>query len=311
MDLICIELKGAVYQLENIFQLDNFWIIPATKNTGALGLNECKVILASEKGINDALTEAKFFVFCYQFLFPISEVYHFLSLPHNPFTFTESGKDINDIAEKIYKKYETGGACKINFNEIDTFSSKLPYIINFEEFYNLFIENYNKDDDFKNIIDLFLFTIGSRHKFYDNVFQKMAQLQTIFETIMGTPEQEKLACGKYHYKEEWRPFLERKLAEKEIRGKNEIDLIIQIKNSLNREARVKYAHNSKQMNVWEKTLEDCKTGNHTTGEFVVANIIKKRNKTGQDWENLYYTYLTIIKLLIYLEYFKSKPNNIP
>lgn len=312
MDLTCIELGGALYQPEKIISLDNIWIIPATKNAGALELGQCKLILASQMNKKDMLPKVNLFIFCYQLLFLRSAIYFYCSLQQSLLTFVESGKDINEIADKIFKKYETGGFLKLSFDEIDTFHTQLPNKINFSKFHNCFITKYNKDDNFRNIIDLFLYTIGSKPKYYDNIFQKVSQLQTIFEAILGKPEQEVQACGKEHNKEDWKPFLIRKLQEKGIESKNEIDLIIKIKSILNWSARVKYTHDAKQLNTWHKTLEEIKAGTHFSGKSeyttnfddIVNNTLKVKDWAGIDWENVYYLYQIIIKQLIYLEYLR-------
>ncbi len=240
MELTCIEVEGALYQPDKIIALESFWIIPATKKAGALKLEQCKVIFASHMNKRDILPELNLFIFCYQFLFLRSAMYFYCSIQQSLSIFKETGTDINEIAEKIFKKYETGGGLKLSFDEIDTFHSQLPNKINFTEFHKCFIKKYNENDNFRNIIDLFLYTIRSKPKYYDNIFQKVSQLQTIFETIMGKPEQVEQACGNKHNKEDWKTFLTRELKKKGIENENEINLIIKIKNTLNWSARVKY-----------------------------------------------------------------------
>lgn len=311
MDFTCIEIEGALYQPENILSLDNFWIIPITKKAEGVTLTQCKVILVTQIEEKDILSEVKSFVFCYQFIFLRSAVYFYCSLHKSLSTFIESGADINEITEKILKKYETGGPLKLSFDEIDIFHTHLPHKINFTEFCNCFIKKYNGDDNFKNIIDLYLYTVGSKPKFYDNIFQKISQLQTIFETIMGKPEQEVQACGKEHNKEDWKPFLTRKLKEKGIENENEINLIIKIKSILNWSARVKYTHYSQQLNTSQSFMKDIKDGRfngkstYTTNfENILNETLKVKDWAGIDWENVYYLYQTIIKQLIYLEYLR-------
>jgi hypothetical protein len=175
MDITCIEIEGATYQPEDIFSLDNFWIIPATKNAGALEMKQCKVIIASQnecKHVGDILIDTDIFIFCYQFLFLKSDVYYCSSLHPVLSYFVERGKDIHTISDDITKKYETYDSRRISFVEIDTFYTQLPHRINFATLYSRFIEEYTKNDNFRIIIDLFLYTVGSRHKYYNNVFQK-------------------------------------------------------------------------------------------------------------------------------------------
>ncbi len=312
MNLTCIEVGGALYQPDKVGSLGDIWLIPAAQNTGALELGQCKLILAFQMNEKDMLPEVNLFIFCYQVVFLRSAIYDYCSLQRSLLTFVESGKDIDEIADKIFKKYGTGGALKLSFDEIDTFHTQLPNRINFTEFHNCFIKKYTEDDNFKNIIDLFLHTVGTKHKYYDNIFQKISQLQTIFEAILGKPEQEVQACGKKHNKEDWKPFLTRRLQEKGIINENEIDLIIKIKSILNWSARIKYTHNAKQLNTWQKTLEEIKAGTHFSGKSeyttnfddILNNTLKAKDWAGIDWENVYYLYQVIIKQLIYLEYLR-------
>ena len=231
MDFTCIEIEGALYSPESVFSVGSFWIIPATSNAGALSLRDCKVFLVSQMSKEDLLQEVNRFIFCYQFLFLRSEVYFCCSLQQSFSTFIESGEDIHEIVDKIYKKYGTGGPLQLAFNEIGTFHTQLPDKINFVEFYSCFLKKYNEDDNFRNIIDLFLYTIGSKPKFYNNIYQKISQLQTILETIVGKPEEEKQACGKNHLKEEWKPFLTRKFGDRGFEN-NDIDLMVNFKTAV-------------------------------------------------------------------------------
>ena len=309
MNFTCIEIRGAIYQPENIFPLGNFQIIPATEKKRSLEVKECKVIFISEKQINEIELEAQLFIFCYQFLFLRTDVYYFFSLAEHSNVFYEDGKDITTVAKKI----ESNGFYKINFEEIDIFYTNLPIKINFRKFHNQFSEKYNRDNKFKNIMDLYLYTVGSKSKLYNNIFQKISQLQTIFETILGKPEEEFLACGQKHSKETWDQFITKKLIEKGITDKNEIDLIIKIKKILNWSARVKYTHYSQQLNTWQKTIEEIKTSNPYNGKSeyttdlkkILDNTLKIEDWTGLDWENVYFLYQTIIKQLLFLEYFKA------
>ncbi|MBN2286162.1 MAG: hypothetical protein JXI43_06920 [Tissierellales bacterium] len=314
MRFTCIEIQGAIYQPEQILSLGKFWIISATKNAGVLPLGEFKVILATQMGRSDMLKEAKRFMQCYQFLFLRSEVYFFSSLQQDFPSFIENGKDINDIADRIYKKYGTDGPIKFKlaFNDIDAFHTQLPNKVSFVKFYNCFIKKYCEDDNFRNIIDLFLYTIGSKPKYYNNLFQKISQLQTVFETILGRPEQEIQSCGKEHNKEDWKSFLTRELKEKGIENEHEINLIIKIKNTLNWSARVKYTHYAQQLNTSQLFMKDIKNGRfdgqstYTTNfENILNGKLEEKDWAGIDWENIYFFYQTIIKRLIYIEYLKN------
>ncbi|MBI5056507.1 MAG: hypothetical protein HZB61_07835 [Nitrospirae bacterium] len=155
MELNCIEVTGALYQPDKAIELKNFWIIPATKKVGALKLSQCKLIIASEMNNKEIRPRLNLFIFCYQFLFLRSDIYFFSSIQQGLSIFKETGANINEVTEKLCKKYETGGGLKISFDEIDTFHSQLPNKINFTEFHNCFIKKYNEDDNFRNIIDLF------------------------------------------------------------------------------------------------------------------------------------------------------------
>ncbi|MBU2523603.1 hypothetical protein KKG71_00215 [Patescibacteria group bacterium] len=305
MSLICIEVEGATYEPENIFQINDFFVIPATKNSSVLEGRDQKLILVFNKKRED-----KNFIFCYQFLFLKSNIYYYCSLPGKPIEFNKE-----DSIDDISKEYEPTGGFKINFNKIDIFHTSLPKEIDFNDFYNKFSEKYREDENFKNIIDLFLYTIGSKNKFYDNIFQKIAQLQTIFETLTGKPGSEPCAkCKRDKYNEDWGEFLKRKLTEKGLTNEDENSLIIKIKTMLNRGSRVKYIHHSAQLNTWQKTIEEIKTGNchHKDKQTYTTNfedILKEELKIDEwsalDWENVFSLYQTIIKRIIFSEYLNN------
>lgn len=200
---------------------------------------------------------------------------------------------------------------EIDFNQIDTFHTGLFHAVNFKKNYDYFIEQYKKDEKFKDIVRLFLYTTGSKHKLYDNIFQKIAQLQTIFETLLGQPKSEQcLTCERDRYVEEWRAFLSRTLKEKGIADEKYITLIIKIKNTLH-SARCKYVHRSDHLNIRQKYIEEIKTGHYSGQSEYTTNfddILKKdaKNWASIDWENAYRLYQHIVKQLIYLEYLNQK-----
>ncbi len=301
-----IVIEGATYQPETTLLLGSFHIVPATEEKGALRVNECRVVLVSEKQLKEIASEAQLFVFCYQFLLLRTDAYYFFSLPDNPKCSTEDEVELSTVI----KKYEGHGACEINFDEIDFFYTDLPVKINFKKFYNQFSEKYTADDGFRNVIDLYLYTVGSKPKFYNNVFQKISQLQTIFETISGTPEQKEMACGKPHLTEEWRLFLTRKLKELGMLDDEEINFAIKIKNTLNWSARVGYIHRSEHMDTWQKTMEELRSGSLYGGQSEYTTDLKKvldgsfkpDDWTGMDWDNIYFVYQILVKRLIFLKY---------
>jgi hypothetical protein len=305
MKFICVEIEGIPYSPENIFAIDDYWIIPATKDSGALEERQCKIILAFKEKTEDIKTKVKLFIFCYQFLFLHSKVYYFDSLKKKYSQFTEEGDNIKQIA----KKYEAGKKHNKSFEKLDSFYTQLPSEINFKEFYEIFVKKYNEKCDFMDIIDLYLYTVGSHPKFYKNTFQKFAQLQTIIETILG--ERKKVlcvSCGEVCY-EHWQIFLERELANTGVK-KNRIDLIIKIFKGINVEARIPYTHLAKQFDPWRKIQEEIETGNHFSGQTkyetnfddILNNVLKIKKWAGIDWENVYCLYQIIIKELICIKY---------
>lgn len=303
MNYTCIELKGALYQPEDIYELNDSWIIPATEGKSVSEIKNLKLIHVRSKNEIDIN-----FIFSYQFLFLKSNIYYWNSLPQRPKLFQETKRDLNSIV----KKYQHNGGFKIDFDKIDIFHTNLPIEINFKEFFNVYIEKYKTDGKFNNIMDLFLYTIGSHAIYYNNIFQKIAQLQTVFETITGNPESKQCPkCKRDRYVEEWKPYLTKRLSEKGIISQNEIDLMITIKMLLNNQSRVRYIHHSSQLNTWQKTLHEIKTGDyHHKGEESYStnldDILTKRLKanswSGLDWENVYSLYGTLVKRLIFFEY---------
>jgi len=308
----CIELEGAIYQPKDSLRFINYWIIPACKNSAALSTKDCKLVLVAEEKTKNIETSIYFFVLCYQLLFLKSDIYNLYDTEPKPKEFIESGQNINEIEQNIRVRYGSGIApLAIDFNQIDSFHTGLPHPVKFKSIYDHFVEEYEKDEDFRNIITLFLFTVGTKYKLYRNIFQKISQLQTIYETILGVPNSKQCdKCGKDRYIETWQNFQKRRLKEKGIEDKKDIDLIIKIKNTLNNVARVKYIHSSQGLDTWQKLLREITDGTHSRGNSVYStnlnNILSvDSNKwTSIDWDNIYIFYQYIVKLLIYLEYFK-------
>jgi len=124
-----------------------------------------------------------------------------------------------------------------------------------------------------------------------------------------------MVCGIEKNEETWNVFLVRELTKKGFINNEEIELIIKIKTLLNRGARVKYVHNSEQLNTWKKTIEEIKTGNYHykdqqtyTTDFnkIIKEELKMENWAAIDWENVFYLYQIIIKRIIFAEFFCIK-----
>jgi hypothetical protein len=182
---------------------------------------DCKLVFVyqedNRKGNKDL--EEYLFVHCYQFLFcRYSDVYRFYSLRQadRPESFVLSGTDISDIEKQIRNKYgQQDTALSIDFTNIDgPFKTLLPMPVNFKDFYGKFAGLYEKDDKFKEIITLFCETVNGLRPLYNNVLQQIAQLQTIFETMLGQPQTTKCPqCGMDKYIEDWDIFIEKRLKE--------------------------------------------------------------------------------------------------
>ena len=109
-------------------------------------------------------------------------------------------------------------------------------------------------------------------------------------------------------------FEEAELTEKGLTNEDENSLIIKIKTMLNRGSRVKYIHHSAQLNTWQKTIEEIKTGNchhkdkhtYTTNfEDILKEELKIDEWSALDWENVFSLYQTIIKRIIFSEYLNN------
>jgi len=307
---LCYKLDGAIFNPQEKFKLNDFWVIPANKNLKSFKPEDTGLILVFQDK-----NESKLFLFCYQFLFDMSDVYFLSLLQEKENPFSELGKNIDEIAEKINKEYGRNKILEINFEEITFLHSGLHKKINFVSFYNEFIKKYKEIDEFKNIIDLYLYTICSRNRYYDNLYQKIASLQTIFETIVGRPKQKKLSCDFFHNEEEWSCFLNRKLKDNGFNNEKEIELFIKIKLKLSRNARVKYIHNSRQLDVNKKFLEEIRNSSISKEKRQDANslddLLKKNPNlwSSLDWGLAYEAYKRMIKQLIYFTYFKKSREN--
>ena len=312
MNYKCIELEGAIYQPKDLLQFKDYWIIPACNKSAALSMKDCKLVFVAEEKTKNIETSIYFFVLCYQFLFLKSDIYHSYDTEPNPKEFIENGQNINEIEQKIRIRYGSEvGSLVIDFNQIDSFHTGLPHPVKFRSIYDHFVEECEKDEDFRNIITLLLYTVGTKHKMYRNIFQKISQLQTIYETILGEPKRERcVGCGIDRYIETWQNFQKRRLKEKGIEDEKDIDLIIKIKDTLNHVARVKYIHRSQGLDTWRKLLQEISNGTHfhsnspykTNLEDILSVDYDKW--AAIDWDNIYIFYQYIVKLLIYLEYFK-------
>ncbi|MFA5842233.1 MAG: hypothetical protein WC882_00955 [Candidatus Gracilibacteria bacterium] len=318
MDITCFELKGILYQPKNIFPLGDNWIMGATKDCNFLEGDDQKIIFLSDKKFEKIQNDIYLFVFFYQFLFLDCRIYnlYYLSLLQKQQSFTIKCDKTQDVEAKIKEKYgENKGCFTIDFGEIKFEQTKLWNTINFNEFQKTFDEQYKKNDKFKDIIDLFLYTIGSNHPLYPNFFQKIAQLQTVFETIIGQPKGKKCYwCKQNKYKEKREVFLERILREKGITNQKDIDLITIINKTLNSTARIEYTHRSKQLNIFQETLKEIKTDKYhykgqssytTNFDDIISGKLKVKDWAILDWENVYRAYQFIVRQLIYLGFFNA------
>lgn len=306
MNFRCSELQGAIHQPNKLLELDNCWIIPACKDSPVLTMPDCKLVFVYEDGVrkeNGALEEY-LFVHCYQFLFcRHSFMYWSYSLrqANHSGSLVLSGTDINNIEKQIRNKYgQQHAALSIDFTNIESpFKTFLPTPVNFQVFYGKFTELYKKDEGFKEIITLFCETINGLKPLYNNVLQQIAQLQTIFETIIDKPK---------GLKEKWAIFLKKRLKDYGITNQDDISLIIKINKTLNDVARIKYVHHSDYYNPRDphNMIADLQAteGNSSYSSDTHA-ILNKQPESWKaiDWENLYSIYMVLVRNLIYYKYF--------
>ena len=319
MDYKCTELQGATYQPKDSLKFNDYWIIPAWKNASVWQTTDSKLVFVAEEKVANTEDLVYFFVLCYQFIFLHSDIYHFYNSWLNPKVFTENGQNFNEIEQKIRIRYSSSdvGCLAPDFNQIDIFHTGLPHSVNFKYIHDHFVELYQKDMKFKNIITLFLDTVGTKHRLYDNIFQQISQLQIIFETILGVPATTKCdACGTDRYVETWTEFQKKRLKEIGIEDDESIELFSKIKTTLNTVARVKYIHRSLSLNPWSKYLQELTDGRHKDGKSEYSSDLKhilsiESDKwTAVDWNNIYYAYQHFVKLLIYFEYFtQNQPSS--
>ena len=320
MNFKCIELEGCLFQPKSIIEFNNYWIISACKKAKSLTPKDMKLILSYSDHIK--IKENKqidFFVLCYEFLFPGMSIYSWYSTVQNYNSFFISGLNIDDVETEIKKRYATQGGIAIDFNRISACHTNLPDEINFKSFHDRFIDRYESENKFKEIIMLFLYTIGFKHKLYDNILQKIAQLQTIFETLLDKPQKSKCnKCGMEKNIEPWDQYLTKKLNEYNTINQEEISLIIKVKTTLNSLARVKYIHHSKYLNTPEKMTADLLSGRYDKKVYSKSvyyvpdlnGILKKKNDKewqaadAADWDHIFYIYQNIVKKIIYLMFLR-------
>jgi hypothetical protein len=305
-------LKGALYQPNRPFLMESFWVIPATEKKGTHTLDETQLILVSDGFVKTPSSEIRLFIFCYQFLFKLSLVYRHLSLSSQ---LDASSEEHVNVATLI-KKYESGGAVEIDFDSIDYFHTELIEGIHFRDFYATFVDKY-REEECKNVVDLYLYTIGFRHSIYDNILMKIAQLRSIFETIIGEPSKKTVPCedGQCHYNDTWADHITKQLTHLGMKDVGEANFMVGMNKILNQPARIAFVHYAKQINTREKTMSELRAENRAhqtslhateyTTDFgkIIDETFESKDWTGFDWENVFFVYGAIVKKIIYLKYF--------
>jgi hypothetical protein len=314
----CSELQGAMHQPKELLEIANCWIIPACKGGPVLAMPDFKLVFVCQednrKGNKDL--EEYLFVHCYQFLFcRYSDVYWFYSLrrANHPESFVLSGTDISDIETQIRNKYgyQEIPTFSIDFTNIDSdYKTWLPIaVVNFQDFYGQFSALYKKDKEFKEIVTLFCETINGLRPLYNNILQQIAQLHTIFDTIVGIPKTSKCSvCGLDKHVEDWDVFIGKRLKEYGFIDPDVISLIIKIRKTLNKAARVKYVHHSNYYNPRDpRNLIAEFSANEGNSSYTtdIHQVLNKQSNSWKaiDWENILFVYLLLERNLIYLKYF--------
>ncbi len=315
MNFRCSELQGAIHQPKELLELDKCWIIPASKGGPVQTPPDCRLIFVYQEDMAEGALVEYLFVHCYQFLFfRYSDVYRLYSLRqlNRSGPFVLSGTDISDVEKQIRNKYgQQDTELSRDFTNIDSqYNTLLPHPVDFQEFYGEFVELYRKNNEFKEIVTLFCETVNSPRPLYNNVLQQIAQLQTIFETLIGNPKSLSCRyCGMSHYIEDWNAFLEKRLKRYGITDPDDISLITKVKKTLNKVARTKYVHHSDYYNPNElrNIVADMQTDELSDYQFDINQVLAKHPKYWRtiDWENVYAIYQVCVRNLIYSKYFLS------
>ena len=221
-----------------------------------------------------------------------------------------SGADISDIEEQIRNTYiQQDNPLSKDFRNIESsYCSLLPRAVSFQEFYGRFRHLFRKEKKFTEIVTLFCETVNGLRPLYNNALQQIAQLQTIFETLLGHPKKLRCChCGMEHYVEDWDVFLEKRVKEYGITDPDGTRLMTKIKKKLNRAARVKYVHDAQYYNPNElrNIVADMQAGGKAEENSDISQLLAKKNDSwgSIDWLNAYGTYIVIVRNLIYLKYF--------
>ena len=317
MNYVCSELQGALYQPKEFVEIDDCWVISACKDSPLLTVSDLKLIFVHRgelKNSKGPLVEY-LFVYCYQFLFCLhSHMYKYYSLRllNNNKPFILNGVDISDVEKQVKVQHTQKDTSLIkNFAELPgEYCTLLPSVVNFKEFYGKFKDLFTNDKQFKEIVTLYCETTNGLSPLYDNVLQKMAQLQTIFETLIGVPSSTKCGlCGTDHYNEDWETFLGRQLKEYGITNLDDIHLIVKIKTTLNKIARVKYVHYAKYFNPNElqNIAMEIRDGKYSDNNISVNQILETKPELWRiiDWNNVYMAYSVLVRNLMYLKNFSS------
>ena len=140
---------------------------------------------------------------------------------------------------------------------------------------------------------------------YSNVLQEIAQLQTIFDTLIGKPTTKKCVhCDSDVYTEDWDIFMEKRLKELGIIDPNAIRSISKVKKTLNKAARVKYIHNAASLNPHDPRILPVTYAN---GQYETDfdQVFKKRSDSWNrvDWMNVNELYKHIVRNIIHIYFF--------
>jgi hypothetical protein len=128
-------------------------------------------------------------------------------------------------------------------------------------------------------------------------------LQTITEILLGRPTQVTCErCKSTYNNETWHDFMAKKLKQFDI-GERDKDLIIKIKMTLNRDARVEFVHSAKYYNPNEP--RNLFKGTEAEANLSIEKILEKKTDDwlSLNWINAYKYYLVAVRDLIYLKYF--------
>lgn len=306
MKFRCIKLLGTLYGNKETFKIEDFYVIPSGKIDSPSTVDMLETILVFPEGskTHDIIEQYRTFILCYTFLFQTSRYAYQFAVEQHYRPYEEEAENIEELIEK----YENQKSSQVDFEKIESWYTGLSSNLNFTEFFQKFSTAYKANEEFRKIVELFSETVGFENELYNNLFQKFANLQTIFETLIGKPPQKGCPTCKISRNVDRKGYEKCELKKRGF-GEDDIETITSLKELLNQPARAEYIHRAEKLDTNKKMLEEIISGDyHYKGAKEYHTDFKEMLKrtpekwAAMDWNSFFSLYANIVKQLIYRDF---------